>query len=410
MPQPSAVRVEEFVNAFDYGYAGPEQDAGNAAFRVHLAAAPSPFERGHHVLRVGIQGRRVPKAARSAVHLVYLVDTSGSMQSTDKLALAQDGLRLLTKQLRAGDTVALCTYAGEVREVLPPTPAQNTTRILAAIDQLSAGGSTAMASGIDLAYTLAERTLRPGEQSRVIVLSDGDANVGPRSADEILTLIARQRRRGVTLSTVGFGRGNYKDSTMEALADAGDGNYSYIGGPSDARRVFVENVEGMLNVIARDVKIQVDFDPAVVAQYRLIGYENRDVADGDFRNDQVDGGEVGSGHAVTALFDVVLRQRNASPLTVRIRHKPPEGNAPAIESAVTMSPLDIAPRMADTDASFRLAVSVAELAESLRGSPYALGVDLRRVERQIRSVSDGRPEREELADMTKRAADLRNAS
>lgn len=409
LPPLAAVRPEEMLNAFDYGYPGPEDAPGDAPFLVHLDAAPSPFEPGRHFLRVAVQGRRVPPSARPPLHLTYLVDTSGSMQGPDRIGLVQHSLRLLTRELRASDSVALCTYAGGVRELLPPTPAANQVAILRAIDQLDAGGSTAMASGIQLAYALAARAQRPGHESRVVVLSDGDANVGPMRPDEILTLIEAQRRQGITLSTVGFGRGNYRDSTMERLADAGDGNYSYVGSERDAERVFGASVQGMLHVIARDVKIQVEMDPSVVREYRLIGYENRDVADGDYRKDEVDGGEIGSGHSVTALYDLVFSRAGVSPVKVSLRHKPAAGGpgARALESEVRMSPERVFQSFEQMPPSFRFGVSVAAFAEVLRGSPRALGWSLERVAELSRAAHDGLPERRELSALVDVADQLR---
>ncbi len=408
LPRPEAVRVEELVNAFEYGYPAP--DAGSdAPFAVRLDAAPSPFDAARHVLRVAIQGRRVAREARPVVHLTYLVDTSGSMQSDDKIGLVKESLALLTRSLRPTDTVALCTYAGSVRLVLPPTPAREVRTVLGAIDDLVAQGSTAMQSGLELAYSLASRSHRQGEISRVVVLSDGDANVGATSPAEILATIDVQRRRGIRLSTIGFGQGNYKDSVMEPLADAGDGNYSYVGSLRDARRVFVEQVEGLLHVIARDAKVQVDMDPSVVAEYRLIGYENRDVADEDFRNDDVDGGEIGAGHAVTALYDVVLRSTTASPVTVRLRYQEPDGPGSAREVAVAMDPSAIRGSFADADSDFRFAVGVAGLGEVLRGSPHAAEWDLAAIAALARSAAAHREEREEFVTLVERAATLRRA-
>ena len=400
LPPFQAVRAEEFLNYFDYAYPGP----ASGAFAVHLAAAPSPFAQGRHLLRVAIQGKRIGASDRKPVHLVYLVDTSGSMRSQDKIGLARKSLKMLTDTLRPGDTVALCTYAGSVREVLPPTGIEGREKILAAIDDLSASGSTAMSSGIDLAYNLAERTLVKGHVNRVIVLSDGDANVGPTSHDEILKTIKQAKDKGITLSTVGFGNGNYKDTLMEQLADQGDGNYSYIDSESQARRVFSEQVSGLLEVIARDVKVQVEFDPNVVKEYRLIGYENRDVADKDFRNDKVDGGEIGAGHSVTAMYDVVLKSTSASPVVVRLRHKEPLGSDQAAEVAVPMSPSSIAASFDAAPASFRFAAAVAGFAEILRQSPHARNSSLSEVERIARASAADRGDQQELLDIVKRAS------
>lgn len=399
LPPYQAVRAEEFLNYFDYGYAAPK----SGPFTVHLAAAPSPFTRGHHFVRIGVQGKRIDATERKPVHLVYLVDTSGSMQSADRIGLAKKSLRLLTETLRPGDTVALCTYAGSVREVLPPTGVDSKGRILAALDELTAGGSTAMSSGIDLAYNLAERTLVKGHVNRVIVLSDGDANVGPTSHEEILETIKRAKEKGITLSTVGFGNGNYKDTMMEQLADQGDGNYSYIDSETQARRVFSEQSSGLLEVIARDVKIQVEFDPSIVREYRLVGYENRDVADKDFRNDKVDGGEIGAGHSVTAVYDVVLKSTTASPVIVRLRHKAPIGSEVAEESVFKMAPTSIAASFEAAPADVRFASAVAAFAEILRRSPHAKDWKLGDVERIARTAAANRGDQQELISIVRRA-------
>lgn len=402
LPPFQAVRVEEMLNYFDYAYPAPAK----GAFTVHLAAAPSPYTEGHHLLRVGVQGKRVDAQDRKPVHLVYLVDTSGSMNGPDRIGLAKESLKLLTGTLEPGDTVALCTYAGGVREVLAPTGIEQRGKILAAIDDLTAGGSTAMASGIDLAYALAERTLVKGHVNRVVVLSDGDANVGATSHDEILKRIARYRDRGITLSTVGYGSGNYKDTMMEQLANKGDGNYSYIDSLSQARRVFSEQVGGLLEVIAKDVKIQVELDPDVVEEYRLIGYENRAIADRDFSNDKVDAGEIGAGHSVTAVYDVVLKTTSASPVTVRMRHKAPLGSDQAEESVFRMDPSAIAPSFEAAPADLRFAAAVVGFGEILRQSPHARTWRMADVERIARAAAKDREDRQELVDLARRAGAL----
>ncbi|WP_433933332.1 von Willebrand factor type A domain-containing protein [Sorangium cellulosum] len=407
LPPYQAVRAEEFLNYFDYGYAPP----ATGPFAVHLAAAPSPFTVGHHLVRVAVQGKRVPVKDRTPVHLVYLVDTSGSMQSPDKIELAKKSLRMLTESLKPGDTVALCTYAGSVREVLAPTGVESKGKILAALADLAAGGSTAMASGIDLAYDLAERTLVKGHVNRVVVLSDGDANVGPTSHDEILKTIKRARDKGITLSTIGFGQGNYKDLMMEQLANQGDGNYAYIDSEAQARRVFSEQVGGMLQVIARDVKIQVEFDPDLVKTYRLIGYENRNVADRDFRNDKVDAGEIGAGHSVTALYDVelkpsALRGGAATPVVVRLRHKAPLGSNAAEETVVRMAPGAIAPTFDAAPADLRFASAVAGFSEILRHSPHARSWRLSDVEKIARGAASSKGDQQEFIGVVRRAGAL----
>ncbi|MCC6553465.1 MAG: von Willebrand factor type A domain-containing protein [Polyangiaceae bacterium] len=402
LPPFQAVRAEEFLNYFDYGYEGPK----TGAFGVHLAAAPSPFTQGHHFLRVGVQGKRVSLKERTPVHLVYLVDTSGSMHSPDKIGLAKKSLKLLTDSLKPGDTVALCTYAGSVREVLAPTGIESKGKILAAIEDLTASGSTAMSSGIDLAYNLASRTLVKGHVNRVVVLSDGDANVGPTSHEEILKTIKAAKTKGITLSTVGFGNGNYKDTMMERLANEGDGNYYYIDSDAQAKRVFSEQVGGTLQVIARDVKIQVEFDPSVVKSYRLIGYENRDVADKDFRNDKVDAGEIGAGHSVTAIYDVELKTTAKAPVTVRLRHKAPLGSDQAEETVVKMDTSAISASFDAAPAALRFQSAVVGFAEILRKSPAARDWKLSDVERLARASAADKGDQQEFIAVVRKAVAL----
>jgi Ca-activated chloride channel family protein len=402
LPPFAAVRAEEFLNYFDYGYASPR----DASYAVYLTGAPSPLTAGHHLLRVVVQAKRIASAERRPVHLVYLVDTSGSMQSDDKIGLAKKSLKILTGSLKSGDTVALCTYAGTVREILPPTGVDHKDRILAAIDGLTADGSTAMSSGIELAYNLAERSLVKGDINHVVVLSDGDANVGDTTHEAILKRIEHFKGEGITLSTVGFGDGNYKDTMMEQLADKGDGNYSYIDSEQQAERVFAENVNGLLEVVARDMKVQVDFDPSVVSAYRLVGYENRDVADQDFRNDKVDGGEIGAGHAVTAMYDVVLKRLGGSPFTVRVRSKAPAGSEQATERAFPMPASAVLPSFDAAPANFRFATAVVGFAEILRQSPYAKAWSLEDVERIARASAADRRDQQEMIDLVRRAERL----
>ncbi|AKT43121.1 vWA domain-containing protein [Chondromyces crocatus] len=405
LPPFQAVRAEEFLNYFQYGYVTPK----SGPFAVHLTAAPSPYTQGHHLLRVAVQGKRISSSERKPVHLVYLVDTSGSMESADKMGLAKKSLRLLTDSLRKGDTVALCTYAGSVREVLAPTGIEQRSKILAAIDDLSASGSTAMSSGIDLAYNLAQRTLVPGHVNRVMVLSDGDANVGATSHQEILKTIKHARDKGITLSTIGFGMGNYQDTMMERLANEGNGNYYYIDSETQARRVFSEQIDGTLEVIARDVKIQVEIDPDLVKTYRLIGYENRDVADKDFRNDKVDAGEIGSGHSVTAFYELELRSGKVAakaPVVVRLRHKTPLGSDKADETLVRMDPSAMASSFEAAPANFRFGAAVAGFAEILRQSPHARSWKLAEVERIAVSAAGQAQEQQEFINLVRRAGSL----
>ncbi|MCB9762963.1 MAG: von Willebrand factor type A domain-containing protein [Alphaproteobacteria bacterium] len=369
---PSAVRVEEFVNAFDYGYARPPADSG-APFAVHLEAAPSPWRTDRHLLRVGVQGREVPAAERPPLRLTFLVDVSGSMSSFDKIGLVRESLSLLVDQLGPEDSVAVVTYAGRTEVVLEPTSALNKYTIQDAIRRLQTGGGTAMGSGVELAYDLAMQGYVPGAENRVIVLSDGDANIGHTSHEGILRTITAYSQRGITLSTVGFGMGNYQDVMMEQLANKGDGNYSYIDSLQEARAVFVEGLTRTALTIARDVKIQVEFNPQAVIAYRLVGYENRDIADRDFRVDAVDAGEIGSGHSVTAVYELVLKDRPAAELaTVRLRAKPPGPDAPAKEWSTVFQRSNMRSEWQEASRSYRLAAAVAAFAEKLRGSPHVL--------------------------------------
>ena len=410
LPPQSSVRVEEFVNYFDFAYAQPTDDA---PFRVDMEAMPDPFRSGHHILRVGVQGREVSRSERPAVHLTFLVDVSGSMSSPDKLGLAKKSMHLMVDGLREDDTVALATYAGRTAKILSPTSAANTAAIHSAIDKLESGGSTAMSSGIDMAYEMAWSSFKPGTENRVIVMSDGDANVGNSSWDDMLSQIKGYADRGVTLSTIGFGMGNYKDTLMEQLANKGDGNNYYIDGQAQAQRVFVEELGSTLITIARDVKIQVDFNPESVSAYRLIGYENRDVADKDFRNDKVDAGEIGSGHNVTALYDVMLRDGYTQKLaTVRMRWEQPgadvdQGGSGATERAFTFQDraLKETPFLAGRDT--RIAYASATFAEILRGSPYASEISLDALARFAEQSSrPGEKDDKELVGLMRKAQAL----
>ncbi len=367
LPPTASVRVEEYINFFDYNY-----DASEASpFTVNMEGMLSPFNENHHILRIGVQGMEYTNNTRPPLHLTFLVDVSGSMSSSDKLPMAQRSMHLMVDTLRPDDTVSLTTYAGAVRAVLEPTSGRNKKEIHQAIDQLSSGGSTAMSSGLDLAYKMAWSSFEEGAENRVVVLSDGDANVGRTSWPEMLQQIKGYADRGVTLSTIGFGMGNYKDTRMEQLANKGDGNNFYIDTDKQANRVFVEDFGSTMISIARDVKIQVEFDDAVES-YRLIGYENRDIADKDFRNDRVDAGEVGAGHNVTALYELVLdkRARSSEQLaTVRLRYEAPGADKSATERSWDVSVADVE-KNSSPSKELRLAYTAGTFAEILRQSPY----------------------------------------
>jgi len=404
LPPQAAVRVEEFVNYFDYDYAQPS----SGPFAVHMEAMPDPFRPGHHLLRVGVQGDELTRAERPAVHLTFLADVSGSMSSGDKLPLAKESMHMLVDGLREDDTVGLCTYAGRVARVLEPTSAANKRAIHDAIEALNSGGSTAMSSGIDIAYEMASETFQTGHENRVIIMSDGDANVGNTSWEQMLGNIKGHADNGITVSTIGFGMGNYKDTLMEQLSNNGDGNNYYIDDRDQAQRVFVEDLGGTMVTIARDVKIQVEFNTDSVYSYRLIGYENRDIADVDFRNDRVDAGEVGSGHNVTALYDVILRDGYARELaTVRLRYEAPGADKAASEKAFRFSHSALKETSYLTSRATRVAYSAATFAEILRGSPHAAEISLERLAKfATQAARPGNTDDMELVELMRKAADL----
>jgi Ca-activated chloride channel homolog len=377
LPPFSAVRVEEYVNYLDYGY-----ESGEASpFTVDMEAMEDPFREDRHIFRVGVQGMEYTTEDRPTLHLTFLADISGSMTSVDKLPLAQKAMHLMVDEMREDDTVALATYAGAVRRVLAPTSGKNKAEIHAAIDQLTAGGSTAMSSGMDLAYEMAWSRFEPGAENRVVVLSDGDANVGRTGWQDMLSQIKSYADRGVTMSTIGFGMGNYKDTRMEQLSNKGDGNNFYIDSYDQAKRVFVEDFGSSMITIARDVKIQVEFNPELVSSYRLIGYENRDIADKDFRNDRVDAGEVGAGHNVTALYELILtdkakRKSGSDMATTRLRYESPGADKAATEKSWTFAAGQAGQDASDASKELRLAYTAGTFAEVLRRSPHASGISM----------------------------------
>ncbi|HEU0221469.1 MAG TPA: von Willebrand factor type A domain-containing protein, partial [Paracoccaceae bacterium] len=302
MPAPEAVRVEELVNYFPYAYPAPE--SRDEPFATAVTVMPTPWNQGTKLLHIGIRGFDLPAGERPNANLVFLIDTSGSMNEPDKLPLLLDAFRLLLGGLRPEDQVAIVAYAGTAGVVLEPTAAAERTKILAALERLHAGGGTAGGEGILAAYALAETMRAEGETTRVILATDGDFNIGISDDAALTRLIEQKRDTGVFLSVLGFGQGNYNDALMQRLAQNGNGQAAYIDSLAEARKVLVEGVTGALVTIARDVKIQVEFNPATIAEYRLIGYETRALAREDFANDRVDAGEIGAGHTVTALYEI----------------------------------------------------------------------------------------------------------
>ena len=368
LPLPEAVRVEEFVNYFDHGYEPPEEEA----FAIHIEGSPSPFGGPNHLLmRVGLKGKMIPADERKDASLIFVIDVSGSMNRGDRLGLVKRSLELLVGQLRPQDKVGIVIYGSRGHVLLEPTAGSNTETIMGAINALRSEGSTNAAEGLELGYRMAEGELHPGRITRVMLLSDGVANVGDTGPDSILKLIKNQVEEGVTLSTVGFGMGNYNDILMEQLANDGNGAYAYVDTLKEAKRLFVENLTGTLQVIALDSKVQVDFNPDVVSRYRLLGYENRRVDDEDFRNDQVDAGEVGAGHSVTALYEVKLREEAQGQMAeVFVRYEDPDSRN-VIELSRAFNTDQMAGSFEQSAPTFRLAAVAAELAEILRESYWA---------------------------------------
>lgn len=406
LPDPDAVRVEEVVNYFDMNYPDPQR----GDFGINLEGAPSPFGgEKYWLVKVGIQARRLADAERKDAVLTFVVDVSGSMDLENRLGLVKRGLRLLIDELRPTDQVALVVYGSTAHVILNPTSAAEPEVILDAIEQLQPEGATNAEAGLQLGYQMAARAFKPGAINRVILCSDGVANVGDTGPDSILRTIEDYAARDIYLSTIGFGMGNFNDVLMEQLADKGNGNYAYVDTLDEARRVFVENLTGMLQVIARDAKVQVEFDPNVVSRYRLLGYENRDLADEQFRDDTVDAGEVGAGHSVTALFEVKFHDETAGDaLTVRIRYTDPE-TGEVTEQSRALYREDFHTAFEEASAHFQLAAAAAEYAEILRNSYWAKDGNLEAVARLARQVSDRleeNPDVREFADLATTAAGL----
>ena len=394
LPQQDSVRTEEMINYFLYDYASPRSAA--RPFSSDVAVFPSPWSPGRKLVRIGIKGYAVEKSTRPRANLVFLIDTSGSMNAPNRLPLVQQSLSMLLDQLSPQDSVAIVAYAGTAGTVIEPTPASHKSTIRAAIHRLGAGGSTAGAEGIRQAYALAERNLDPKGVNRVILATDGDFNVGITNPEELKGFVERERGKGVFLSVLGFGMGNYNDVMMQTLAQNGNGNAAYIDTVAEARKTLVEEATSTLFPIARDVKIQVEFNPATVAEYRLVGYETRMLQREEFENDKVDAGDVGSGQSVTALYEIVPvggpraigDRRYAAPAPapgqaasreygfVKIRYKLPRSPT----SRLISTPIDRSAevrRFADAPADARFAAGVAAFAELLRGGRYtgSMGYD-----------------------------------
>ncbi len=403
LPEPAAVRVEEFVNAMPYSYASK---AGPAPFAVYLEAAPDPFLPDRHLFAVGLKGR-IYEGTRPPMNLVFLVDSSGSMYPANRLPLAQETLHTLVDGLREEDSISLATFAGGAELILPPTSVAERPRIHRAIDRLRSGGSTAMDDGLTLAYTLAREGHRPGCENRVVMLSDGGANVGLADHEAILEGLG-ELRGSTTLTTVGFGMRGYRDDLMEQLANQGDGNAFYVDSRKEARRVFGERLTSNLLTIARDVKAQIEFDPDIVLAWRLLGYENRTLEDDEFRDDAIDAGELGPGHEVTALYQLALTQESAGGdlAVVRLRARPPEGNGPAEEWLTELSAQAMAESFGAASPDLHAAFSAAAFAELLRESPWVEDLDYGGLRVLAERHHRGVPEDEELVGLIAKAGEI----
>ena len=387
LPQKDAVRVEEMINYFPYDYAGPQDKA--VPFKANVSVFPTPWNPDTRLMHIGIKGFSLNGQEKPKSNLVFLIDTSGSMDSPDKLPLLQNAMKMLVETMGPEDTVSIVTYAGSAGTVLEPTKAKEKAKIIGALDRLMAGGSTAGAEGIRQAYQLAEQSFDKTGINRVILATDGDFNVGITDTEELKSFVERKRETGVTLSVLGFGRGNYNDEMMQTLAQNGNGNAAYIDTINEARKVLVDEVNSTLFTIAQDVKIQVEFNPETVSEYRLIGYETRMLKREDFNNDKVDAGDIGSGHTVTAIYEITpkdskaklnddLRYGEASPQTtqgadeygfVKIRYKlPGEKDSKLITEPVKINASATTVEAAPQEARFTAAV--AAFGQLLRGGQY----------------------------------------
>lgn len=386
-PPKDAVRIEELVNYFTYDYAQP---TSGVPFAVHTEISTAPWNRKHKLVSIGLQGKKIPTANLPASNLVFLIDVSGSMSDVNKLPLLKSSLKMLVEELRPQDHVAIVVYAGAAGLVLEPTSGANKNKIIAALDRLEAGGSTAGGAGIHLAYAVAKQHFKAEGNNRVILATDGDFNVGESSNASMEELIEQKRSEGVFLTVLGYGMGNYKDSKMEILADKGNGNYAYIDNLSEARKVLVNEFGGTLFTIAKDVKLQLEFNPAKVRAYRLIGYENRMLKSEDFNNDRKDAGELGSGHTVTALYEIIpvgvdseffqidaLKYQTVKVepgavaseelMTIKLRYKQPDGE---VSKLIVHPVIDTNKSLDDTSNNFRWSAAVAAFGMLLRESEY----------------------------------------
>ncbi|MDH5445689.1 MAG: VWA domain-containing protein [Gammaproteobacteria bacterium] len=397
LPLADAVRVEELINYFDYQY--PYPDKLDTPFRVHTEIAPTPWNKKSHLLHVGIKAYQPAMKKMPATNLVFLVDVSGSMHSADKLPLLKQSMKLLVNQMRAKDRISMVVYAGSTGIILEPTAGNQKLKISHAIEKLSAGGSTNGASGIQLAYQMAEQGFIKGGINRILLATDGDFNVGVTSFEALINMVEQKRANGVGLSTLGFGSGNLNDRLLEQLSNKGNGAYYYIDTLREANKVLVEEVRSSLMTVAKDTKIQLEFNPNIVSEYRLIGYENRALKREDFNNDKVDAGDVGAGHTVTALYEITFKGKagRIEPLRyglkmellqksvkqgelgfLRLRYKKAgQDKSQLVEKVIHRK--DILSRLSQASTDFRFAASVAAFGQILRGGQYTESFTLKDV-------------------------------
>ncbi len=387
LPPAGSVRIEEMVNYFKYDYPQPDNDV---PFSVNTEISSCPWNSQHQLIQIGLQGKEIATGNLPLSNLVFLVDVSGSMEDYNKLPLVKASMNMLVDKLRENDRVAIVVYAGNAGLVLPATSGNSKTKIKEAIDNLEAGGSTAGGEGIRLAYKTAKENFIKNGNNRIILATDGDFNIGASSDDELVRMIEQERKSGVFLSVLGFGMGNYKDNKMQQLADKGNGNHSYIDNISEAKKVLVNEFGGTLFTIAKDVKIQVEFNPAKVLAYRLVGYENRMLAAEDFNDDMKDAGELGSGHTVTALYEVIpvgvkdeftktvdplkyqvndrkIAVNSNEMMTIKLRYKKPDSD---VSRLINHPVIDNATDLKNTTDNFRFSAAVAEFGLLLRNSEY----------------------------------------
>jgi len=429
LPPPDAVRIEELINYFNYDYAPPASDSPHP-FAAHVEVTGCPWNSAHRLARIGIKGKVMDNGKRPKANLVFLLDVSGSMDQPNKLPLLKQSMKMLVNNLTENDRVAIVVYAGASGVVLPSTAAANSGAILGALERLNAGGSTNGGAGIQLAYDIARQNFVKDGVNRVILCTDGDFNVGVTDRGQLTKLIEEKAKSGVFLSVLGFGGGNYKDATMEQLSNKGNGNYAYIDSLREARKALVEEMGGTLVTIAKDVKIQIYFNPAEVAGWRLIGYENRLLAAKDFNDDTKDAGEIGAGHTVTALYEIVPAgkslpaQVDPSPfqptpekkekgmetrkglLQLRLRYKQPDGDTSTLMETIVE---DGGGKFDTSGADLQFAAAVAAFAQILRGSSFVEGITLGAVE-EIASSSLGADKggyRAEFVDLCRMARQLR---